>query len=564
MNWYKTSQQRMLFYPWDKPSREVQQKADPIRSDGKTNYYKCGGCGEEIAEEDIVEWGDVPGIKRKYLYPMHLLNANVIKQELINLSNVLKQCEIDYQNPENKNVTETQISVEVTKKVVETINNSPNLLEYLKYRKSTSKPYSYVLGLTERIIQGEIITPYVLRQLDIIKDTPETLFSEIDKIAHSRGYFYIQVLVPFCEDCLDDIPQCEFCKKHIFDPTKTHRTIWSDDDYACGECVEKGDVDLCSECGRADYPDEMHYMEDIGSLCESCYEEHRSDYENLIPEIEELGEQNPRPFSNWFDEEERVFIPFLKNISSPDIRDEEVIEFLTSLGWEVSKENYRRGYAEKGGRTAKIGKLLRNLHKTELKSNDESKLPEINRKYNELTSIFMGSEYRKIKNTSNLVIVISQNPHDVAKMSTGRDWTSCMNISTGTRRDEIFCEVEEGGLIAYLTKKEDEDIEEPLARVLIRRFSSSKNKSIAMVENQVYGNAPGSFLEQVKDWVESKQGKIETGTYSMRGMNWSDSLEKKYEYAQKLLYLLLTKYSNSGYNWYKFARKFPSLNKKLK
>ena len=91
------------------------------------------------------------------------------------------------------------------------------------------------------------------------------------------------------------------------------------------------------------------------------------------------------------------------------------------------------------------------------------------------------------------MIVISQDPHDVAQMSTGRQWTSCMDLGgegrePGSHHEDIFCEVQKGGLVAYLIRAEDGAIADPLARIHIRRFDNRAGQSVAVPEQSVYGN----------------------------------------------------------------------------
>lgn len=128
-----------------------------------------------------------------------------------------------------------------------------------------------------------------------------------------------------------------------------------------------------------------------------------------------------------------------------------------------------------------------------------------------------------------LFVVISQDPQDVAMMSTGRGWTSCMNLSGGTKKENVYCEVESGGIIAYLIHKDDVDIKNPIARILIRRFADKKGHSFAIPEERVYGeqSVKDPFLRAVKAWLNEKQGdELADGRYFMEGSRYSDTLPK--------------------------------------
>jgi hypothetical protein len=121
------------------------------------------------------------------------------------------------------------------------------------------------------------------------------------------------------------------------------------------------------------------------------------------------------------------------------------------------------------------------------------------------------------------MIVFSSIPEDIAAMSTNRYWTSCMNLQGGMNRESVFCEIKDGGFIAYLCLKDDKNIEKPLARVLIRRFDNKAGKSIAVLEESVYGNPLDGFEQQVQKWIDSKQGKIKPAKYIRKGGWHSDT-----------------------------------------
>ena len=49
-----------------------------------------------------------------------------------------------------------------------------------------------------------------------------------------------------------------------------------------------------------------------------------------------------------------------------------------------------------------------------------------------------------------LLLVISHNSEDIGAMSTGRDWTSCMNLVDGMYKETPLKQVKYGGMVAYL------------------------------------------------------------------------------------------------------------------
>jgi hypothetical protein len=177
----------------------------------------------------------------------------------------------------------------------------------------------------------------------------------------------------------------------------------------------------------------------------------------------------------------------------------------------------------------------------------------ISKDYNNILKQFSESSLRKVKQPSNYLIAISQDPYDIARMSTGRDWTSCMQLGVGTYHKDVFCEIEAGGLIAYLIKKDDKDIEEPVARISIKRFTNQKGKSFALPEKTTYGNASKAFYETVLAWIESKQGKMQKGEYKREGGGYSDTFgrSRTMNVARNIARQMIKLAQLETKNWYK-------------
>ena len=97
---------------------------------------------------------------------------------------------------------------------------------------------------------------------------------------------------------------------------------------------------------------------------------------------------------------------------------------------------------------------------------------------------------------------------------------------------------------------DDEDIEQPLARISIKRFANETGQSLALPERTVYGNAPQGFIRQVRNWLESRQKDLPKGTYKRKGGYWSDTYTgREYELAfNRLCSMIKTACGNRG--WY--------------
>lgn len=260
--------------------------------------------------------------------------------------------------------------------------------------------------------------------------------------------------------------------------------------------------------------------------------------EDLKQQIEYSSKNNPYPFSSWFGDKDRIYLPF-GEINGDNFQvDQDVENELKENGYAIT--DYVGGYCTKDGkRQVRIGKVLQKIYQEKLREkqeefsneeifNVEEKLKNIRNYYEELMGTFQNSPLRTSKKSSGLSIVISQNPHDIAQMSTGRDWTSCMDLSGGAHSQDIFCEVANGGLIAYLIHANDKDIQNPLARIRIRRFDSSDGHSIAVAENSVYGNEVSGFLPAVRDWLKRVQPNIPADIYTMKGGEYSDTFNDSF------------------------------------
>ena len=190
----------------------------------------------------------------------------------------------------------------------------------------------------------------------------------------------------------------------------------------------------------------------------------------------------------------RIFIDF-KPIESKIKIPLNILDFFNKIGYDI--KNYNSGLVinKKTNVVIKIGKLLRYR---EYVNDEESK--NILNFYETDPSRHKDSEY---------LIVISRHPYDIAGMSTGRGWISCMELkdATGMSVDNkhIKRDIKYGTLIAYLIKKDDKNIENPTCRTLIKPYFSTEKprKHILVPEKAIYGeNIPG-FFNSIKNWLKN-------------------------------------------------------------
>ena len=272
---------------------------------------------------------------------------------------------------------------------------------------------------------------------------------------------------------------------------------------------------------------------------------------NYGEQVEKNIPKRSLPFNAWFGGQDRITIPFKREnpIDIYEIVDRDVEHELKDNGYIVS--NYKLGkcidhfrhekdivVALEQIKNEKIHEQLNKIKREHpevspeiVESNmriftDESH--KIEERFNTLKTQFENNPYRINKKTSEYNIVFSQNPYDIMKMSTGRNWTSCLdffgrgyNIS-----DQLWDELQNGGFVAYLTYTNDTSIMNPVARIWIRHFMNEDGRSIAVPEDEVYGDAIPGFLRQVKQWIDSRQY-YPTGVYKLHGAEYSDTFDNE-------------------------------------
>jgi hypothetical protein len=163
----------------------------------------------------------------------------------------------------------------------------------------------------------------------------------------------------------------------------------------------------------------------------------------------------------------------------------DISDFLSIKGYEV--DDYTKGLAknkENPNRKMRIGRMLKDAS--------------LKKKFDERLK-------GKVKKSDDLVVVFTYDPKDIALMSTGRGWTSCANLSDwvdnkGLAAGQIKNKIQYGGMVAYLTSKDDKNIESPAGRIAIRRLMDKDDGSfILLPEKACYGARSKEFTKTVKD-----------------------------------------------------------------
>ena len=258
------------------------------------------------------------------------------------------------------------------------------------------------------------------------------------------------------------------------------------------------------------------------------------------------------PFASYFPPgKTRDYVEISGADGEPSLsrEDEDVIWTLREHGYSLDAKDYVAGLAASpGGRKIRIGKALARSVADEaarLRSETEKRIAEISEEdearaelvrdgleaelreseawLSKLQKWYVNSPARQAKHRDRVYMVVSREPEDILNMSTGRDWTSCMDQEGGGYAGDARREAEAGSLVAYAVREGDRYIENPLARIHIKRFQDMAGNNVAMAEDSVYGQHVEGFAEAVRKWLDDRQGAIPPGVYRRIGGKYSDT-----------------------------------------
>jgi hypothetical protein len=196
----------------------------------------------------------------------------------------------------------------------------------------------------------------------------------------------------------------------------------------------------------------------------------------------------------------------------------------TRVTWNLKTEMI----TEPNGKQMKLGKYVEFLLRKYLIPFVNPGLAELNtnlkRAYQKY--ITRKSQANEPTRAKEFYIVISRHPYDLAGMSTGRGWRSCMNIEDGVNKRFVKCDVEEGAFIAYLVDRNDRNINSPVGRVLIKPYYHEyDNILLYRPEQRVYGTLPKTFREEVVQILEKANAEqnLPAGRYVLKPTLYKDS-----------------------------------------
>lgn len=197
---------------------------------------------------------------------------------------------------------------------------------------------------------------------------------------------------------------------------------------------------------------------------------------------------------------DRIYLPFeFENYDSLYIENfKDIRNFIRVYdGVDITKDEYIKGvFKSPDGRDKKIGKFIR--IKVDKGVDGAEKL--LKRFEDDLDRNIIGKE--------NLMVTISKHKYDIAGMSTGRGWTSCMNLYSFEDDDEdyIAVDISSGSFIAYLGVEKDKNLKKPFARTVAKPFVSTKDKTTYYQFDNDYGQTHGKFLTVYMNGILDKIG----------------------------------------------------------
>lgn len=243
----------------------------------------------------------------------------------------------------------------------------------------------------------------------------------------------------------------------------------------------------------------------------------------LIKILADLNERQKEEVDSWeqphHDFSDHVFGPETSRVTIPLEHVEEDVEphpavksHLENNGFAV--HNYKMGIAtDKHGRQVKIGKALA-----------KSKAPE------EVRKAFDNDPSRaaSTNKADDLRVTFSRHPHDVAAMSTGQGWTSCMDMKGGIEQGRLRNDIEQGTHVAYLHHKDDKNLKNPIARIALKPFKSTDKKHTILVpENKTYGEGGDAFANTVNKWTAEHFKPKPSKDYEKHHSLYDDSNRRK-------------------------------------
>lgn len=195
----------------------------------------------------------------------------------------------------------------------------------------------------------------------------------------------------------------------------------------------------------------------------------------------------------------------------------DVVDALHQHGYKV--QDYASGFAtDKYDRQVKIGKVLTKIGATDvLKTFTNDPNRDASRVHHDLQ------------------VVVSRHPHDVAGMSTNKGWTSCMRLPTeigmhdgGSNEKYVPHDIYSGTHVAYLTKRGDDNLTNPVARIALKPWVSTDGKHTTLrPEDRTYGTPGGDAFSHTVNKFVNEHFKPQPGKFYRKDSDVYDDTGQK-------------------------------------
>lgn len=178
----------------------------------------------------------------------------------------------------------------------------------------------------------------------------------------------------------------------------------------------------------------------------------------------------------------RIYFPLKVEHKNWEIKiPTELRDYLNWFGYEII--NYNEGIISRGGVRMRIGKLLNKIGRQDL------------------LKTYSDSKQNILRNVTNLYVVISRHPYDLIGISTDRGWSTCLDLKDdrfgGKHLLNLRYYLQGGYIVAYLIRKNDRNINNPISRILLRRTYSGNLTE----DNKIYGTHVDEFMKFIRKWI---------------------------------------------------------------
>jgi hypothetical protein len=234
-----------------------------------------------------------------------------------------------------------------------------------------------------------------------------------------------------------------------------------------------------------------------------------------FPEIMEVFGKKNRLIYDF--ELGNIDLAFKEEVNDVESSYNKIKDAIKDAGFEISMGDYIKGICSKKGdkNVYKIGRILASLEQPQISITDRSDNVKL---VNEYDHRFKSDPIRHI-NDEPMLVVVSRHPYDIFGMSTGRSWTSCMDLKKekeGSNTKYLPSEVALGTLVAYLIPKteikpnEKVALRKPYSRIALKPLRNDDNE-LAYGIGQIYGAKVTKFTKFMENWaVENFNKKVKT------------------------------------------------------